>query len=332
MANFNKTTRRGCLRALGIGMFIIAGACLIGEILGMTFSKQYYAPKRFPQTDIVFKATGMLGFVNADGSNLTMVPFKMAYTDFVTTWGTPIITGNNEALIVTFANYPGSIGKVFIARRGEEARDCGWYGIARLATDGYHILLETLDGQEKYLPEDCGTGNTPKRTYSEVVGALSPDEQYSAEVERGEYEAYTSPNIIIHNLRTGEKRLIGEGYFPVWSRDGQWLAYTGADGIYVVQNSPNAKPKRLVALETPHPELGRTVYMEDKFELYYPPIASWSPDGKWLVYHEYHLASETEFPSQYSIVKVNVETGETTKLLDGGYSPFWRWPAKRPGE
>jgi hypothetical protein len=97
------------------------------------------------------------------------------------------------------------------------------------------------------------------------------------------------------------------------------------DGIYIVQNNPNAKPKRLVPLESPEPDVAAPVYKNYPPDHYYPPIASWSPDGKWLVYHMY-LGTDGE----YSIYKVNVETGETTKLIDNGYSPSWRWYAKEP--
>lgn len=332
-----KTTRRGCFRTLGIGVLILLGSCLLCKIWGELFpNREYYAPEQFPQTDIVFRASEKLGFVNADGSDLTMVPFRIAYTDFVTVWGEPIITGDNEYLIVTFINYYRGPGKIFIARRGGAARDCGWYGIARLAADRYYILVDTLNRQEQYLPEDCGTGNAPERVIETTTpGALSPDEQYFAGTERDEQGHYTR-KLIIQNLKTGRRRFIGEGDFPVWSPDGQWLAYTGVDGIYIVQNSPNTQPRRLVTLESPNSPINSPVYSDAPSIEYYPPVASWSPDGQWLVYHLYSrtpLSPEAgEWYKHYSIFKVNVKTGETIKLLDGGLSPFWRWPAEQPGE
>ena len=126
------------------------------------------------------------------------------------------------------------------------------------------------------------------------------------------------------------------GDFPVWSRDGQWLAYTGADGIYIVQNSLKAEPRLLVHLESPEPSISVPVPVYEYYPAkeYYPPIASWSSDGQWLVYHAHntnpvdtHAGSWAKY---YSIFKVNVNIGEVTKLLDGGYSPFWRWPVEEP--
>lgn len=329
---FNMTTSKHKMDrvvAIAIAGLILAiyGVCC-GSVLRDLLPARM--PDPIPDTDIVYMGGGKLGFVNADGSGLTKIRFNVPYNDFHSSWGSPLVAGD-EALIVTVTNYPGAIGKIFVAPPGEVAADCEWYGIPRLAADGRHILVDTGETIERYLPEDCGTGNPPEKIYGGVFDILSPDvlsphEEYSAEVYRGEYGAYTEPSIILHNLRTGEKRIVGEGNFPVWSRDGQWLAYTGADGIYIIQNSPGAQPRRLVAFAEPSSGVYR--------EYDYVPIASWSPDGKWLVYHEYHskpVDPHAEFGAQhYSIFKVNVETGETIKLVDGGFSPFWRWPVEEP--
>ncbi len=328
-------------KTIPVWMIVLLVVCLISSIVvvscGIEFSKlrPAPAPKPFPDADIVYRGDEELGFINADGSGLTTIRFNVAYNNFVSTWESPMIAGDDEALIVAVTNYPGLMGKIFAAHPGEVAMDCGWGGIVRLAADGHHLLLETFEGQKKYLPKDCGTGNPPEKVYSGISGALSPDEQYSAEARWSGSGADYKPSLVLHDLKTGEEKIVGEGTLPVWSRDGQWLAYTGPDGIYIVQAGVvNAKPKRLVSLEILHPEFGRKVYTTDEGSLYYPPIASWSPDGRWLVYHEYHsdpVGRRAKFAAKYySIAKVNVETGETTKLLDGGFSPFWRWPVEEP--
>lgn len=318
-------------------ILLLVGTCLTWAILlvacNRALSNRSSVPDSFPATDIVYRGDTELGFVNADGSSASTVPFQLPYLDIYTSWRSPILAGDNETLIVTNAGYSGVIGNIYVARAGEAVVDCKWYGIPRLAADGYHMLVETFDGQEKYLPEDCGTGKPPEKVYKGVFGALSPDEQYAAKAQRSEGADDTS-SIILHDLKTGEERIIGIGDFPVWSRDGQWLAYTGTDGLYIVQNEPNAEPRRLVALESPEPSVGVLVYQYYPAKEYFPPIASWSPDGKWLVYHV-HSNNPVDAHAQgwakyYSIFKVNVNTGETTKLLDGGYSPSWRWPVEEP--
>ncbi len=320
-----------------IWIVALAGACLMVLIPAvwcwygpLKVFRPSRAPDTFPQTDIVYNGEGEFGFVNADGSGVTTVPLILGYGDFHGTWQSPLMTGDGKTILVTYSAVPGRGGKVFAIPAGEKPVDCGWYGAIQFTADGSYILVNTGTAIEKYLLEDCGTGNAPEKVYPGVVGALSPDEQYVAEIS----EKFMEPHIIIRHLETGEERDLRNGDFPVWSRDGEWLAYTGTDGIYIVQNSPNAGPRRLVYLEGPDPSDHVPVYQEDLYVEYYPPIASWSPDGQWLVYHVYSknlVAPDAgAWAGHYSIFKVNVNTGETTKLLDGGYSPSWRWPVEEP--
>jgi hypothetical protein len=288
-------------------------------------------PGPLPQADIIYQRDEELGFINADGSNASRVPFRIPMKTTLSELGRPFIAGASQLLVVSDNPYP-LIGNIYVVRPGQGAVDCGWWGNARPAADGRHIFLETEQGQEKYLPEDCGTGKLPEKVFQGVTGPLSPDERYAAEVRPGSEQGTVS--LFIREIETGEERVVGEGRFPAWSRDGGWLAYTGPDGIYLVRNSPDAQPRRLVALAILRPEIGGKVYIDERAVLYYPPIASWSPDGQWLVYHEYHtnpVDASAQFAAKYySIVKVNVETGETIKLLDGGFFPSWRWPVEEP--
>ncbi len=315
-------------------ILLFAGVCLLG-ILAWFVTLSLFpsvpaprpAPDPLPAVDIVYQGDERLGFINADGSDATEVRFYIQEQTMFNSWTQPFIVGDPPMLVVTDGEL--SPGNIFVAHPGQTAVYCSkWWGMANLAPDGRHILLITNQGQENYLPEDCGTGNPPEKVFKGVAGPLSPDERFAAEVRAG-----SEPNtasLIVRNIETGEERVIGEGHYPVWSRDGQWLAYIGADGIYIVRNSPNVEPRRLVPLEVLHPELRRRAYTADEGSLYYPPVVSWSPDGKWLVYHEYDVDSNARFPKQYSIFKVNVETGETTRLVDGGLFPHWRWPVEEP--
>jgi hypothetical protein len=288
-------------------------------------------PGIFPQTDIIYQRDQQLGFINADGSQAARIPFHIPMKTILSELARPFIAGVYRLLVVSDNPYP-PIGNIYVVRPGQGAVDCGWWGNARPAADGRHIFVQTLKDMEKYLPEDCGTGNPPEKVYKGVTGPLSPDERYAAEVRAGSEQGTLS--LFIREIETGEERVIGEGDLPVWSRDGGWLAYTGPDGIYLVRNSPDAQPRRLVALQILHPELGRKVYTDNRAILYYPPLASWSPDGKWLVYHEYHpdpVDGSAQFAAKYySIMKVNVETGETIELIDGGFFPSWHWPVEEP--
>ena len=86
-----------------------------------------------------------------------------------------------------------------------------------------------------------------------------------------------------------------DAHSPEWSRDGEWLAFVGEDGIFIVGRG-SQEPRQIVE---------ETCVLS-------PP--SWSPDGQWIVY---------SCPSE--IYKVNVDTGEVTRIFDSGCCPLWRW-------
>jgi hypothetical protein len=281
----------------------------------------------FPDTDIVYKSGTNLGFVNADGSRLTTIHFSVPYNNFVGTWQSPFVMRNGRTIFVTYANAPGHPGKIFSAQPGEIAKDCGRDGTIRLTVGG-DILLNTGETLERV---DCDPHVRPLKVQGGVTGALSPNEQYSVEIKKDEERGIgdRKPILTIFDVINKKEWTIGEGDFPAWSRDSQRFAYTGPDGIYIVQNGPDAKPRRLIPLESDRP--GKIpVYQEDIKNHYYPPMVSWSPNGQWLVYHVFGRdpvdPQAKDDARYYSIVKVNVQTGETTKILDGGYSPYWRWP------
>lgn len=294
------------------------------------------APEVFPNTDIIYSGWRGVGFVNADGSGQQTFRFQVVWHD-PRDYGQEIffMSGDHKTLVTvyTFAGR-APLGYVYIAHPGEFAVNCTWTGIVRLTPDQTHILLETNHGQEQFSFADCGTGNLPKEVSNGDLGTLSPDEQYAvgenmSGVVRDENKYdHLLYNLLLHDLRTGEQRVIKDGRFPVWSRDSQWLAYTGVDGIYVIQNNPDAEPRRVVAME--RLSINVPLYADGE----YPPIVSWSPDGKWLVYHM--LSENPEGVKavyggyHYSIFKINMETGETVKLLNNGLYPYWIWPAEKP--
>jgi hypothetical protein len=317
---------------------VLAGICLILliSVAGCGRKPNPYRPGSaktgFPQADIVYVTEG-LGFVNADGSGAAVLPFWIRSLDVTSSWHTPLITGDGKMIFTAYGGAPGYLSKILAVQAGQEAVDCKWFGIVQIAADGSHILVDTGEAIEVYLPEDCGTGNPPEKVYSGVSGVLSPDGQHVASL-RFKVAGGSELNIVLHDIPSEEESLAGEGNFPAWSRDGKRLAYTGPDGIYILSGSPPAEPRRLVALEAPRSEPSRPLYQENRYSHYYPPVPSWSPDGQWLVYHAFNSTpvdpAAGVWAQYYSIFKVNVETGETIKVLDGGYSPYWRWSPEQP--
>jgi dipeptidyl aminopeptidase/acylaminoacyl peptidase len=106
-------------------------------------------------------------------------------------------------------------------------------------------------------------------------------------------------------------QVVGHGLAPAWSQDGNWLAYTALDGIYIVHKD-GTQTHKLVELDS-HRKPG--VGLGWSKEL---PAPSWSPDGKWLVYHRMTSVGP-------AIYKVNVESAIETEIFQGGIYPDWRW-------
>lgn len=333
----NKEVTHSLHKARLLRMTALVGACII-MLISAVFCGRYLhlnsTLSGFPNTEIIYNDGSQLGFVNANGSGKASIPFLLPYVDLIGTWGVPLLTSDRMAVIVTSTPVPGRPGRIFVIPARGSAVDCGWNGIVQLMADGVHILVDTGVAIEKYLLSDCGSDNSPENVYSGVTGKLSPDEQYVAEVRETRGERGLEPYVVIRHLDTGDERNIGEGNYPVWSRDGQWLAYTGVDGIYLFERGTDVNPKLIVYLSSHQPDDDIPVFQEDRMDQYFSPIVSWSPDGQWLVYHVYSnnpVALDAKYSGKYySIFKVNIETGETIKLLDGGYSPSWRWPVDEP--
>lgn len=311
-------------------LYVLSKAIAIWALFGALAegSQPIAAPAEFPETDIIYASgsASELGFLNADGSGQVSFPFQAPLKTILSEWGAPMLTGDRQTLIVRDHAYEYPMGTVLIAHPGEIAKAC-WDGIPQLASDQRHIYIGDDHGISKYALEDCGTDNAPEKVFHGIHGALSPDEQYIAVTRAGEPPAqYQNPiySVVIRHLPTGTERIIGPGDLPSWSHDGQWLAYAGLDGLYIVQNSPDAQPRRLVALDSPAPSISAPVYQYRREVLYVPPIAFWSPDDRWLVYQAFNPAHS------HPIFKVNVETGETVKLLDNGTFPYWVSPMEEP--
>lgn len=303
------------------------------------FPAETRAPVMFPETDIVFVASGgKVGFVNVDGNNpeyLSLVVKGYGNPNMVWPWR-PVVTGDNRTLIVKmiefveFVSSPSLLATWHTDTIPTLCDNWLYQQAPLLTTDQQHIFIQVEKGIAIYTLDSCGTEEQPVKVFESIAGIPSPDFKYVAYASRTD-DLYHNRAIFIKDIDNGNERIIGEGNFPIWSRDSKWLAYTGPDGIYVYHISEDVQPRRMAIYL--HPDnIAFPLYLGGTEHI--PPEVSWSPDGKWLVYHKW---TGTEFsgvvnPSDYAIYKLNIETGEETKIIDGGMYPSWRWPAEQPGE
>lgn len=300
------------------------------------FPTEVRAPDEFPATDIVFRSEGYtIGFVNADGSDATYERLVVKDYGLASDWWRPVITGDNRTLIVKVvdSHYYISIPQALaIWSSGEFPILCQQWPpqqFPSLSPDQSHIFIRTEQGMALYDLTSCGIENAPPvMVYDNLFGVFSPDMQYIAYTDDPHADPNADRFIIVRTISTGEERRIGTGDYPAWSRDSQWLAYTGKDGIYVVDIVGDAEARRVIYYPNQFDEIDPTYSDGAYWQI--PPEVSWSPDGQWLVYHRW-LGTDYNtgiYPENNAIFKVNIETGLETKIIDGGMYPYWRWPAQ----
>jgi hypothetical protein len=300
------------------------------------------APEAFPDTDIIFQVSTLwdewnsdresLGFVNADGSDLTYIGGWRGYHYPPVL---PVITGDGSLVVFRVVDLPGHASNLVLwpeggppvsckvgmgtqraALMGEQAR-----AVTDLVGPGGRLavvdLMACVTDPEKQA-ESILTVGEPDTT---TEGAMAPSRRVLAYVEWNPDERVDV--IVLRDIDTGDDKRLHEGIAPAWSPDGQTIAFAWVDGIYTA-DVQGEDIRRVVNYTSPgssgHP----------LFHDWWPPLPSWSPDGRWLVYHKCILpaAPATDCGSSiddYAIFKVNVETGEEIKILDGGLNPYWRW-------
>jgi hypothetical protein len=323
-----------------ISMFSLACVFCCSVVINTHYPQDTYAPAIFPDTEIVYTVYKGLGFVNSDGSLFSNLDFAVKIvgdrlSGYSGRIAQPVITANDQVIARIYPADFFNVRPYYLAlwRTNAPPIVCKQWGEQRtllLSSDQRHVFIQTEQGLELYTLESCGTDDPPVKVYENVFGIPSPNLQYVAYVKHtGEWD--DKRFIVVRELSSSVEFVVGEGDYPAWSRDSQWIAYTGEDGIYIVRVIKGTKPRRLILYLNPSGTAHLAYRVVDDI---WPPEVAWSPDGKWLVYHKLAIADYVHAiaPSDYAIYKLNIETGEEIKIIDGGMYPYWRWPAEQPGE
>jgi len=220
------------------------------------------------------------------------------------------------------------VGRYFLVTKDCTRRTWGT-GRIRWTTDGRSLLTIVFaeDGKRDFIalidPSRCKVSRVLVESAA-GEDLLDPDLSVSGElafVTRRKVEDH-GETIVVIDPHTSDRRAIAQGISPAWSPDGQWLAYTALDGIYLIQRDGTGR-RRL---------LDWSAYWPQPWAWYrhgyygpegWPARPEWSPDGKWIVYHR--LIGQAGTEQRFAIFKLNVETGEEMKIVDSGINPHWRW-------
>jgi hypothetical protein len=164
----------------------------------------------------------------------------------------------------------------------DEARDRIHLGLNNLHNNQLLYARWWIDDSE-YIHQELGIFNTENSEYT-ILLAMNGDPE-------------TTPTILS----------------PSFSPDGEWIAYTSDDGIYLIRSDGSDNHKIVKsAVNT----------------ITWSPRPCWSPDGRSIVYHRCLLNDVESCRNNVKdsgIFKYDIETGEEVLLLKGGVNPYWRW-------
>lgn len=287
------------------------------------------AIKELPQTDLVFQvhpadpeAAGALGFVNADGTGYQIIPHMMGY-GMLPVWspdGTQIAYRNSVP-----SYYVHYFGQIALAGKKACPKALSGNGRVHWMPDGSAVLTMIAESQKQrpYRYSIIGFDPAQCKVIEELYSTLTTGFIWDPDLSPSGLLAITTGQLLdnippaykysitVVDLNTKKEWTVGEGMVPSWSPDGEWLAYAGLDGIYIVR-ADGTSQQRVLACCTRCKETPSGLTWND-----WPPLPEWSPDGKWLVYHR-------EEQGQYAIYKLNLETRQETLVAEGGLNPDWR--------
>jgi len=273
-----------------------------------------------PNAEIVFQTGDYsqknLGFVNTDGSNLTILdlPGYLSRPTWSADGKTIYALANGQpALIAGYPSYWNSNGEFRECKKWERYSQIESVSSDRdaIISDAKKILLVDLENcQEKAVLVDYGyhiNGIHGLSYFSNRQELIFSVEFYGQKYPTAEY------HMIKLNIQTGKDIEIGNGINPSWSPDGKQIAFARVDGIYIM-NADGQDAWQLVKQKFGNPDASQSMSGVD-------PVPRWSPDGKRIAYHD--CDAKVCPVTESNLYIVNVLNGSIEKItVTGGY-PSW---------
>lgn len=303
---------------------------------------KYVLDKSLPDREIIFLTKwrgNELGFINSDGTGL----------DYVRAYYVPNIFDNNKELpgfiYLTWSSDGNSLFESTYGYPTATQIQVNKDGATEYSLGGdiefigkHHAPVAVIPGTQQAI-----FVGLDRKTEQDVVSILELDKApvvlfsspHPSYIEIGlnplcgkdtiVFTQFSVGGMIFYNLKNKTQKTLlhedlsgGIAIYPSCSPTGEWVAYTSIGGIHLVR--PDGSENKQVDT------FYGTGLLVSEEEI---PAVSWSPDGKWIVYHKQQCEDEASCRSTKfnpSIYKLNIETGEKVKLVDIGLFPYWRWP------
>jgi Tol biopolymer transport system component len=295
------------------------------------------APIEFPEEEIVYqkgawKFSHEVGFINVDGSSKNSISIEIN-NDWGGLNGIKFPALSKDGSILAFRNKGNQIFNastlLYVYQTSNVLRACEnlAYGTYRpqFVYDGYALFVDRYNPPGGFAvidPNSCKIIQLYERELFSLEpgsGSLSPDGSYIVYDDccRG----IDSPQISLLDLDTRQEKVLGEGAFPVWSPNGEQIAYIGVDGIYIY-NKNSEEAHQIVNYR--NPESTRTAAYRGAW----PIMVSWSPEGDRLVYHKClndvkDITNNCDDIEEFALFVFDIESRQETKITNNGINPYW---------
>jgi len=282
------------------------------------------SPTRIPLPngmDIVFQEwngdislDGNIALMAEDGTRVQTILQGVRYL-------LPLWTPDKSDITMTMPwddlGYDAIYGKLVSYRQGAQCDPLMVFGRVRWTSDGKIITVdsEDVDGIPTY--GRVVTWDIKKCKIDDILyKEKTKDTLHEPDVSKFGTVVFTKISaggrtIYLYEPKTMKLIPVAPGFGATWSPDGTRIVFTGPQGIYFA-SADGTSVHNVIDLTGYYPVKDDAITWDD-----WPPVAVWSPDSHFLIYHRIDGTT-------YDLVKFEIASGRETIVYRGGMYPDWR--------